>query len=108
MSPLILLLAEADPVPKKRCGKENPDKLRSSSGNKIVLTLLTEVVAVHVGLSVVYISRRVFSFSRGTLAMIGAGARVGVGVKTEAEVRVKTGAGVRVKTRAGARTGAGA
>ena len=55
MSPLVLLPAEADPVPQERHGKGNPDRSRSSSGSKVVLTLLTEVVAVYVGLSTVYV-----------------------------------------------------
>ena len=55
MSPLVLLPAEANPVPKKRRSKKDPGRPRSSSGSGIVLTLLTEVVAVHVGLSVIYI-----------------------------------------------------
>ena len=53
MSPLVLLPAEADPVPQERRGKENPGRSRGSSGRKIVLTLLIEVVAVYVRLSVV-------------------------------------------------------
>ena len=55
MSPLILLPAEADPVPEKRRGKENSSRPRGSGGSKIVLTLLTKVVAIHVGLSAVYV-----------------------------------------------------
>ena len=55
MSPLVLLPAEADPIPQERCGKGYPGRSRSSSGSKIVFTLLTEVVAVYVGLSVVYV-----------------------------------------------------
>ena len=51
--PLVLLLAEADPVPQEGRGKGNPGRSRGSSGSKIVLILLTEVVAVHVGLSAV-------------------------------------------------------
>ena len=55
MSPLILLLAEADPVPKEGRGKENLGRPRSSGSSKVVLTLLTKVVAIHVGLSAVYV-----------------------------------------------------
>ena len=55
MSPLVLLPAEADPVSEEKRGKGNLGRPRSSSGSKVVLTLLTEVVAVHVGLSAVYI-----------------------------------------------------
>ena len=53
MSLLILLPAEVDPVPQERRSKGNPGRSRGSSGSKIVLTLLIEVVAVHVGLSAV-------------------------------------------------------
>ena len=55
MSPLVLLPAKADPIPKERRGKENSGRPRSSGGSKVVLTLLTEVVAIHVGLSAVYV-----------------------------------------------------
>ena len=56
VSPLLVLLpAETDPILEEGCGKRNLSRPRSSSGNKIVLTLLTEVVAVHVGLSAIYI-----------------------------------------------------
>ena len=55
MFPLVLLLAEADPVPKEGRSKENLGRPCSSNGNKVVFTLLTEVVAVHVGLSTVYV-----------------------------------------------------
>ena len=40
MSPLILLLAEANPVPKERHGKKNSGRLRNSSSSKVVFTLL--------------------------------------------------------------------
>ena len=52
---LVLLPVETDPVPKERCSKKNLDKPGSSSSSKIVLTLLTKVVAVHVGLFAVYV-----------------------------------------------------
>ena len=55
MSPLVLLSAEADPVPEEGRGKENSGRPRSSGGSKVVFTLLTEVVAIHVGLSAVYV-----------------------------------------------------
>ena len=57
ISPLILLPAEADPVPQERRGKENPSRSHSSSDSKIVLRLLTEVVTVYVGLSAIYVRR---------------------------------------------------
>ena len=55
MSLLVLLPAEADPILEERRGKGNPSRPRSSSGSKTVLTLLIEVVAVHVGLIAVYV-----------------------------------------------------
>ena len=55
MSTLVLLPAEADLVPEKGRGKGNSGRFRSFGDSKLVLTLLTEVVAVHVGLSVVYV-----------------------------------------------------
>ena len=55
MFPLVLLPAKADPVPEEGHGKENPSRSRNSSGSKIVLILLTEVIAVHVRLSTVYV-----------------------------------------------------
>ena len=57
MSLLVLLPAEADPVPKEKRGKGNLGKSCSSGGSKVVLTLLTKVVAIHVGLSAVYVWR---------------------------------------------------
>ena len=53
--PLVLLQTETDLVPEDGHGKKNSGRPRSSSGSKVVLTLLTEVVVVHVGLSVIYI-----------------------------------------------------
>ena len=55
MSPLVLLLAEADLVPEEGRGKKNPGRSRSSSGSEIVLTLPTEIVAVHVGLPTIHV-----------------------------------------------------
>ena len=55
MSPFVLLLAETNPVPEEGRGKKNSGSPLSSSGNKVVLTLLTKVVAVHVGLIAVYV-----------------------------------------------------
>ena len=53
MSSLVLLPTEANSVPQEGHGKGNPGRSRGSSGSKIVLTLLTEVVVVYVGLSAV-------------------------------------------------------
>ena len=55
MPPLVLLPAEANSVPEEGRGKGNPGRPCSSGGSKVVLILLTEVVAVNVGLSVVYV-----------------------------------------------------
>ena len=55
MFPLVQLPAEADPVSKEGCGKENFVSLRNSNGSKIVLTLLIEVIVVYVRLSVIYV-----------------------------------------------------
>ena len=55
MSPLVLLATETDLVPEEGRGKKNLGRPRSSGGSKVVLTLLTEVVAVHVRLSAVYV-----------------------------------------------------
>ena len=55
ISPLVLLPAEADPVPQERRGKGNLGRSCGSSSSKIVLTLLTKVVAVHMGLSAIYV-----------------------------------------------------
>ena len=67
MSPLVLLPAEADPVPEEGRGKGNSGRPRGSSGSKVVLTLLTEVVAVHVGLSAVYVRGAGFQLLLGHL-----------------------------------------
>ena len=55
MSPLVLLLAEVDLIPEEGRGKKNPSRPRSSSGSKIVLILLIEVIAVHVRFFAVYV-----------------------------------------------------
>ena len=55
ISPLVLLPAEADPVPQEGRGKGTLNRSRSFSGSKIVFTLLIEFVIVHVGLFAVYV-----------------------------------------------------
>ena len=52
---LVLLPAETDPVLEKGCGKKNLGRPHSSNDSKVVFTLQTEIVAVYVGLSVIYI-----------------------------------------------------
>ena len=53
MLPLVLLLTEVDAVPKERCCKENAVGAFGSAGGKVILTLLTEVIAFHVGLTTI-------------------------------------------------------
>ena len=67
MSPLVLLPAEADPVPEKGRSKGNSGRPRGSGGSKIVLTLLTEVIAIYVGLSAVYVRGAGFQLLPGYL-----------------------------------------
>ena len=55
MLPVILLPAEVDLVSKERCGKENLVSPPSSIVGKVVLTLLTEVIALHVGFSLIHV-----------------------------------------------------
>ena len=55
LSPLVLLPAEANPVPEEEHGKKNLRRLRNSSSSKVVLGLLTEGVKVHVGLPTIYV-----------------------------------------------------
>ena len=55
ISPLVLLSTDTDPVLEERRDKKNLSRPHSSSGSKVVFTLLTEVVAVHVGLSTIYV-----------------------------------------------------
>ena len=55
MSLFVLLPAEADPVSEEGRGKKNLSRPPSSSSSKVVLTLLTEVVAIHVRLSAIYV-----------------------------------------------------
>ena len=85
MSPLILLLAEADPVPEEGRGKGNLGRLCNSSGSKIVLTLLTEVVAVYVGLPTVHVQGTGFQLLAGCLGSNGSrsGSRSRNGSKSE-------------------------
>ena len=51
----MLLPAETYPVLEERRGKKNLVSIRSSKNGKVILKLLTEIVAVHVGLSEIYI-----------------------------------------------------
>ena len=67
MSPFVLLPAEADPVLKERHSKGNLARPRSSGGSKVVLTLLTDVVAVYAGLSAIYVRGAGFQLFSGHL-----------------------------------------
>ena len=53
MLPLVLLPTEVDTVPKEACCKENAVGVFGSGGSKVILTLLTEVIAFHVGLTTI-------------------------------------------------------
>ena len=53
--PLILLPAEIDLVSEERHSKKNSSRHCSSSGSKVVLTLVTKVIAVYVELSAIYV-----------------------------------------------------
>ena len=55
--PLVLLIAEADPVSETGYGKKNLVSSHSSSGSKVVLILLIEVVTVYMGLSTIHVWR---------------------------------------------------
>ena len=50
MLPFVLLSTEVDVVPKKRCCKGNAVGTLGPGNGKVILTLLTEVIAFHVGL----------------------------------------------------------
>ena len=50
MLPLVLLSTEVDAVPNERCCKRNAFETLSPDGGKVILTLLTEVIAFYVGL----------------------------------------------------------
>ena len=51
--PLVLLPTEVDAVPKEGCCKGNTVGTLSPSGSKVILTLLTEVIAFHMGLTAI-------------------------------------------------------
>ena len=53
MVPLVLLPTEIDAVPKERCCKRNIVGTYDPNGGKVILTLLTEVIAFHVGLTTI-------------------------------------------------------
>ena len=53
MLPLVLLPTEVDAVPKEGCCKGNTVGTLGLSGGKVILTLLIEVIAFHVGLTAI-------------------------------------------------------
>ena len=53
MLPLILLPTEVNAIPKKGCCKGNAVGAFGSGDGKVILTLLTEVIAFHVGLTTI-------------------------------------------------------
>ena len=53
MLPLVLLPTEVDTVPKEGCCKGNAVGAFGSGGGKVILTLLTEVIAFYVGLTTI-------------------------------------------------------
>ena len=57
ISPPILLPAEPDPIQEDGHSKENLGKPHSSSGSKVVFTLLIEIIAVYIRLPAVYVRR---------------------------------------------------
>ena len=63
--PFILLPAETDPVLEERCDKKNLGRLCNSSSSKVVLTLLTEILTVYVGLSAIYVQSTDFQLISG-------------------------------------------
>ena len=77
MSPLVLLTTEADPVSEEERDKRNLGRPRSSSGSKVVLTLLTEVVTVYAGPSVIYARGTGLQLLAGCLGDNGSGSGSG-------------------------------
>ena len=50
---LVLLPTEVDAVPKEECCKGNTVGALGPGGGKVILTLLAEVIAFHVGLTTI-------------------------------------------------------
>ena len=55
MLPLVLLPTEVDAVTQEGCCKRNTVAALGPGGGKVILTLLTEVIAFHVGLTTIYV-----------------------------------------------------
>ena len=89
MSPLVLLSAEADPIPEEERGKGNPSRPCSSSGSEIILTLLTEFVAVHMRLPAVHVRGTGLQLLTGCLG--NDGSRSGSGSRSRSENGSKSG-----------------
>ena len=50
---LVLLPTEVDAVTQERCCKKNAIEALSSGGSKVILALMVEVIAFHVGLTTI-------------------------------------------------------
>ena len=85
MFSLILLPAEANPVLEEGRDKRYPGRPHSSGGSKVILTLLTEVVAVHVELSAVYIRETGLQLLAGCLGNDGSRSGSGSGNGSRSE-----------------------
>ena len=53
MLPLVLLPIEVDAITQERCCKRNAVGAFGSGGGKVILTLLTKVIAFHVGFTTI-------------------------------------------------------
>ena len=53
MFPLVLLPTEVDTVTQEEFCKENADEAFGSSGGKVILALLAEIIVFHVGLTII-------------------------------------------------------
>ena len=60
MLPLVLLPSEVDAVTQERCCKENMVGAFGSGVGKVILTLLTEVIAFHVGFITIHVRESAF------------------------------------------------
>ena len=69
--PLVLLPTETNLVPKEGYDKKYLSRHHSSSGSKVVLTLLIEIVVVYVRLSAIYVKRTGLQLISGLLGIDG-------------------------------------